>query len=56
MACPNRRPGSCTPSKACATGCQRRHSPFDALVCAASIKVRARELPAVRDLSCTEGE
>jgi hypothetical protein len=56
MACPNRRLGSCTPSKACATGCQRCHDPYDALVCAAGIKVRARELPTARDLSCAEGE
>jgi len=35
---------------------QRRHNPYDALVCAAGIKVRPRELPAVRNLSCTEGE
>jgi hypothetical protein len=47
MAFPNRRLGSCTPSKTCATRC--------ALVCAAGIKVRARELPAVRNL-CTEAQ
>jgi hypothetical protein len=56
MACPNRRLGSCTPSKACAAGCQRCHDSYDALVCAAGIKVRARELPTARDLSCAEGE
>jgi len=56
MACPNRRLGSSTRSKTCATGCQRSHNSSYALVCAAGIKVRARELLAVRDLSCTEGE
>jgi hypothetical protein len=55
MACPNRRLELCTPSKPCATRCQRCHNPYEALVCAADIKVRARKLPAVRDL-CTEGE
>ena len=55
MAFPNRRLGSCTPSKTCAIGGQRCQNPYNALVCAARIKVQARELPALRNL-CTETE
>ena len=55
MACPDRRLGSLHAVENLATGGQRCQNPYDALVCAADIKVRARELPAVRNL-CTEAE